>query len=177
MRHNRVDANLTRRRKWLRKAATTGKEPRMLFSDPHSKASRALVVWYGIFQGAHLLLNARYQLVPEAYRPPFPFAGPDEGWYPQTIAFMSGMAVADLVNAAVSLVVVRGFFRRASWVAWLGTVTLTVSVYAEVAFTWGAVAAGAPAIGIAYIWIHLPFIPIAVLCVAWSYWVTHGKLG
>ena len=145
-------------------------------SDPHSYASRVLVVWYGIFQGAHLVLNARYQLVPEAARPPFPFAGPAEGWFPQTISFMSGMAVADLANAALALIVVVGFFRRASWVAWLGTVTLTISLYAAIAFTWGAVAAGAPAIGIPYLWVHLPFIPVAVLFVAWSYWVTHAKL-
>ena len=145
-------------------------------SDPHSKASRILVVWYGVFQTAHLLLNARYQLVPESARPPFPFAGPPEGWTSQTISFMSGMAVVDLANAALTLFVVIGFFRRARWVAWLGTVTLTISLYAAIAFTWGAVAAGAPALGVPYLWMNLPFIPIAVLCIAWCYWVANAKL-
>lgn len=145
-------------------------------ADPESKVSRGLVVWYGIFQTAHLLLNGRYQLVPEAARPAFPFAGPAEGWTPQTISFMSGMAVVDLANAILTLVVVVGFFRRARWVAWLGTVTLTISLYAAIAFAWGAVAAGAPALGVPYLWINLPFVPIAVLCVVWAYWVTHAKL-
>ena len=89
-------------------------------SDPYSIPSRALVVWYGVFQAGHLLLNARYQLFPAADRPPLPFAPPAEGWLPQTISFGSGMAVADLFNAALSLVFVTGFFRRASWAAWLG---------------------------------------------------------
>lgn len=145
-------------------------------SDPHSAASRILVAWYGVFQTAHLLLNARFQLVPPASRPPLPFAPPPEGWLPQTVSFTSGMAVADLVNAALSLAVVAGFFRRAGWAPWLGSVTLTVSLYAAIAFTWGAVAAGAPALGVAYLWINLPFVPVAVLFFAWSYWVVTGKL-
>ena len=138
--------------------------------------SRALVAWYGVFQAAHLLLNARYQLVPFSARPPLPFAPPPEGWLPQTVAFLTGMAVADLVNAALSLLFVAGFFRRARWIVWLGTLTLTVSVYAAVAFTWGAVVAGAPALGVSYLWVNVPFIPVVVLFVAWSYWVTRGKL-
>jgi hypothetical protein len=149
----------------------------MSLSDPYSIASRALVVWYGIFQAGHLALNARYQFVPFADRPPLPFTPPTEGWLPQTIAFGSGMAVADLLNAALSLLLVAGFFRRASWAGWLGTVTLTVSVYAAFAFTWGSVAAGAPALGLSYLWLNLAMIPIVVLFVAWSYWVTSRKLG
>ena len=149
----------------------------MSLSDPYSIASRALVVWYGLFQAGHLVLNARYQFVPFADRPPLPFTPPTEGWLPQTIAFGSGMAVADLFNAALSLLLVAGYFRRASWVGWLGTVTLTISVYAALAFTWGAVAAGAPALGLSYLWLNLAMIPIVVLFVAWSYWVTSRKLG
>ena len=72
---------------------------------------------------------------------------------------------------------VVGYFRRASWVGWLGTVTLTISVYAALAFTWGAVAAGAPALGLSYLWLNIAMIPIVVLFVAWSYWATSRKLG
>ncbi len=151
-------------------------ETRISLSDPQSAVSRALVVWYGAFQVVHLLLNARYQLVPTASRPPIPFAPPPEGWLPQTVSFLSGMAVADLFNAALSLLFVAGFFRRARWVTWLGTLTLTVSLYAAIAFTWGAVAAGAPALGAPYLWVNVPFLPVVVLFFAWSSWVTHGKL-
>ncbi len=145
-------------------------------SDPYGVTSRVLVIWYGVFQVGHLLLNARYQLVPYANRPPLPFAPPAEGWLPQTVAFGSGMAVADLFNAALSLVFVVGFFRRARWAGWLGTVTLTVSLYAAIAFTWGAIAAGAPALGFAYLWMNIPFVPVVVLFAAWSYWVMSGKI-
>ncbi len=86
------------------------------------------------------------------------------------------MAVVDLVNAGLTLFVVFGFFRQAPWVASLGTVTLTVSLYAAIAFTWGAVAAGAPALGVPYLWMNLPFIPIVVLCIAWCYWIAQAKL-
>ena len=147
-----------------------------VLANPHSIASRALVVLYGIYQTGHLLLNATYQLLPAAARPPLPFTPPAEGWLPQTVAFGSGMAVADMVNAALSLVLVFGFFRRARWVAWLGTVTLTVSVYAHIAFVWGSAAAGAPALSSAYLWVNIPFVPVVVLFVAWSYWVANGKL-
>jgi hypothetical protein len=55
-------------------------------------------------------------------------------------------------------------------------VTLTVSLYAAIAFTWGAIAAGAPALGFAYLWINIPFVPVVVLFAAWSYWVISGKV-
>ena len=74
------------------------------------------------------------------------------------------------------LAVVAGFFRRTRWAPWLGSVTLTVSVYAAIAFTWGALAAGAPALGVGYLWMNIPFVPVAVLFVAWSYWVVTGRL-
>lgn len=149
----------------------------MPLADPHGRSARLLVLWYGAFQATHLLLNARYQLVPFSERPPLPFAPPPEGWLPQTVYFTSGMAVADLVNAALSLVFVAGYFRRARWSAWLGTLTLTISVYAAFAFVWGAIAAGAPALGVSYLWVNLPFVPVLVLFVAWSRWVVRGQVG
>jgi hypothetical protein len=86
------------------------------------------------------------------------------------------MAVADLINAALSLVFVFGFFRGASWCPWLGTVTLTVTVYAAFAFTWGAAMAGAPALGLSYAWMNVPTVPVLILFVAWSSWVLKGRL-
>jgi hypothetical protein len=128
-----------------------------------------------VYQAAHFALNARYQLFPVAPEL-LPFAPPLEGWAPQTVSFLSGMAIADLVNAGLSLVFVAGYFRRARFVPWLGTVALTVSLYAALAFTWGAVAAGAPALGLPYLWVNLPFVPIVVLFFAWAYWMLAGRL-
>lgn len=121
------------------------------------------------------MLNARYQLLPFSERPPLPFAPPPEGWAPQTAQFMSGMAVADLVNAVVSLWVVVGFFRGKPWVPWLGMVALTVAAYAAFAFTWGTTAVGAPTSGISYLWVNLPTLPVLVLFCAWCYWVRDAR--
>lgn len=147
-----------------------------LFQDLGSIASRLLVAYFGVFQAFHFLLNARYQLVPFSSRPPLPFAPPPGGWSPQIVHFTSGMAVADLLNAALSLVFVYGYFRRARWSVWLGTVTLTVATYAAFAFTWGAAMSGAPALGREYAWMNAPTIPVLLLFATWSYWVLRGKV-
>lgn len=147
-----------------------------MFADPQSRSSKALVAYFGLFQVAHVVLNARYQLLPFEDRPPLPFAAPPEGWAPQVVRFTSGMAVADLANAALSIVFVAGFFRRTAWSPWLGTVTLTVAAYAAFAFTWGAVAAGAPALGPAYAWVNVPTIPVLLLFVVWSWWVVTRRV-
>ncbi len=147
-----------------------------MLSDSRSGGAKALVSYFGIFQLAHAALNARYQLVPFSERPPLPFAPPPEGWTLQIVHFTSGMAVADLINAVASLLFVVGYFRRARWAPWLGTVTLTVTSYAAFAFTWGAVVAGAPALGWSYAWVNLPTIPVLVLFVAWSRWVVAGGI-
>ena len=147
-----------------------------MFGDPQSLPSRALVVYFGVFQAAHLVLNSRYQLVPFSSRPPLPFAPPPEGWADQIVYFTSGMAVADLVNAAASLVFVVGFFRGERWSEWLGTVTLTVAVYAAFAFTWGMAMTGAPVFGLSYAWINVPTLPVILLFVVWSRWVVTGRV-
>jgi hypothetical protein len=141
--------------------------------DPYSGLSRGLVVWYGLFQAVHALLNGRYLLDPGIP----PFEPPPEGWLSQTVAFLDGMAAADFLNALASLLVVAGYFRRARWAGWLGTLTLTVSFYAAVVFTWGAVRSGAlRGIGSEYLWVNVPFLPVVVLFFAWSFWVVSGKL-
>lgn len=151
-------------------------QARGLFADPGRLGSKALVAYFGLFQAAHLVLNARYQLVPFDQRPPLPFTAPPGGWTAQVVRFSSGMAVADLINAALSLVFVVGYFRRASWAPWLGTVTLTVAIYAAFAFTWGMLAAGAPALGAAYAWVSIPTLPVVLLFLVWSRWVVTGRV-
>jgi hypothetical protein len=71
------------------------------------------------------------------------------------------MAAADLLNAVLSVVFVLGFLRGAGWSVWLGTVTLTISLYAAVVFTWGIVEAGAwRGLGSEYLWVNVPFVPV-----------------
>ena len=142
--------------------------------QPNDGTSKILVVWYGLYQVGHILVNGTYLLKPGAP----PFAPPEEGWSRQTVAFMNGMAAADLVNAILSVVFVSGFLRQARWHVWLGTVTLTVSMYAATVFTYGSVAAGAwNAQALQYLWLYIPFIPVVVLFVLWVYWLASGTFG
>jgi len=142
-------------------------------SHPHTSLCRGLVAWYGLFQLAHALLNGRYLLSPGSP----PFEAPPEGWLSQTVAFLNGMAVADFFNALLTLVFVFGYFRRRAWSAWLGTLTLTVSVYAAAVFLWGAVESGAlRGVGSEYLWVNVPFVPVVVLFGAWCYWGATGRL-
>ena len=143
--------------------------------EPSSPISRGLLLWYAFFQTGHAGLNTWYLASPGA---PLPFAPPPGGWVPQTVAFLNGAAAADLANAVLSVAFVAGFFRGARWAVWLGTVTLTVSIYAAVVFTWGIVHAGAWRLylGPEYLWVNVPFIPVVLLSAAWSYWAASGKL-
>ena len=142
-------------------------------SHPHASLARGLVAWYGLFQLAHALLLAHDLL---SWGSPS-FEAPPEGWLSQAVAFIHGMAVADFFNALLTLVFVFGYFRRQAWSAWLGTLTLTVSVYAEVVFLWGAVESGAVrGIGSQYLWLLVPFVPVGVLFAAWCYWGATGRL-
>jgi hypothetical protein len=70
----------------------------------------------------HILFNTRYLFRPGAP----PFLPPAEGWLPQTVHLLNGMAFSDLINAIVALIFVYGYFARAKWHLWLGTLTLTI---------------------------------------------------
>jgi hypothetical protein len=72
-----------------------------VFADPQSLPSRALMVYFAVFQAAHLVLNSRWQLVPFSSRPPLPFAPPPEGWADQIVYFTSGIAGATSIDMDV----------------------------------------------------------------------------
>jgi hypothetical protein len=144
-----------------------------ILANPQSSLARALPIWYALFQTAQAVLNARYLLNPVT----LPFAPPPGGWVPQTVAFLNSAAVLDFVNALLAVVFVVGFLRRRHRSAWLGTLTLTVSIYAGATFIWGIVQAGAwEGIGREYLWVNVPFVPVVALFAAWSYWAATGRL-
>ena len=95
---------------------------------------------------------------------------------PFTVSFINGIVFADWVNSVLSLLFAWGFFRAKPWAAWLGTLTLTVSMYAAIVFLWGAQASGAQGLGVPYLWVNAPFLPVVVLFVAWCYWGATGQL-
>lgn len=125
----------------------------------------ALVAWYGLYQAGHLVFNLRYLFDPGV----LPFPAPAEGWSAQLVHFLNGMAAIDTLNAALALVFVYGYFARARWHGWLGTLTLTVSMYAAAVFTYGTVAVGAWTSQLGgYLPLYLLFLPVVALFVWWS---------
>lgn len=119
------------------------------------------------------MVNGTYLLSPGMP----PFAPPPGGWRPQTVAFLDAMAAADLANAVISVAFVTGFLRGVRWSAWLGTFTLAISMYAASVFTYGLWAAGAFEHEMSdYLWVYLPFIPVALLFIGWFYWLIAGSL-
>lgn len=121
-------------------------------------------MWYGLYQAGHVVLNSLYLAgILESFPP-----SPPAGWTTQAVHLFTGMAALDLLNAALSLVFVAGYWRGRPWSVRLGTITLTVSLYAAALFTYGTLASGAWAgHELAYLWFYLPFIPVVVLAV-WS---------
>jgi hypothetical protein len=140
---------------------------------PDGRVARGLVLWYALFQLFHFFFNGAYLLDPG--NPPF--HPPPGGWHPQVVAFLNGMAFLDWLNCIASLVFAWGFLRSRPWAGWLGTVALTISVYAAAVFVWGAVASGANGLGRPYLFTNLPFVPVVLLFVAWCCWGLTGRLG
>ena len=136
--------------------------------NPRSRWTQGLVVWYGLFQTGHLIVNAIYLVRPGT--PPFP--PPPGGWSAQLVGFLNGIAAADFVNAAFALGFVYGYFRRTRWWFWLGTLTLTISVYAAVVFTIGTVAIGAWSNHLLQyvVLLYVPFLPVVVLFALLPFW-------
>ena len=136
-----------------------------------SRFVKFLVAWYGLFQAVHILFNGLYLLNPGM--PPFP--PPAEGWLPQTVHLLNGIATADLVNAVFSLLFVYAYFTKAKWRMWLGTLTLTISMYAAIVFTYGTIAMGAWTGNLfGYVWTYIPFIPVIALFILVSLRTAHG---
>jgi len=92
------------------------------------------------------------------------------------VSFLNGMAFADWVNSLLTLAFAYAYFRALHWAVWLGTLTLTISNYAAFVFVWGAVASGAQGLGVPYLWVNVPFIPIVVLFLRWCFWGATGRL-
>ncbi len=136
--------------------------------NPRSRWTQGLVVWYGLYQAGHLIFNGIYLVRPG--NPPFP--PPPGGWSAQLVSFLNGMAAADFVNAALALCFVYGYFRRTRWWFWLGTLTLTISVYAAVVFTIGTVAIGAWSNHLLQyvVLLYVPFLPVVVLFALLPFW-------
>ena len=145
--------------------------------NPDDRLPRALVIWYGLYQGAHILVNTRgLYVIYSGGILDFPSPPPPSGWPTETIHMIVIIGWADLVGAILALVFVRGYLRRARWRMWLGTLTLTISVYAAVLYNYWTIASGAW-IGsnvLAYAVVNAGFLPVLLLFGLFCRWGTRG---
>ncbi len=136
-----------------------------------SRLVQAAVLWYGLYQLVHVFVNVRgLWLLTQEQAIDFPAPPPPGGWSDQVLHFFTGMAAVDLGNALLALLFVYGYVRHRGWHRWLGTVTLTVSVYAALVFDYATWASGAwtstnlPG----YLLINVAFLPIVALFLWWA---------
>jgi len=139
---------------------------------------KSLVGWYGLYQLIHIGVNVRGLLQLARGGIDFPALPPPGGWTAQVIHFMTGVASLDLLNAFLTLVFVVGYFRRARWRWWLGTLTLTISMYAALLFDYATLASGAWVRGNlgGYLFINVTFLPVVWLFGLVCVWGVRGEL-
>lgn len=129
--------------------------------------TRLLVTAFGLYQLGHLISNIRGAFIYFDTRAiSFPALPPPSGWSSDMVHVFVDMASMDTLNAVASLIFVWAYFQQKPWRLWLGTITLTLSVYAAILFNLSAYQAGAW-VGEnlwSYILINVTYLPVVVLC-------------
>jgi hypothetical protein len=121
---------------------------------------KALVLWCGLWELCHLLLNLKTAFLGGKDFPP----APPEGWAAQAYLIFDGMVASDIVQAALCLVFVAAYLARRSWCFALGLVCLGSSAFNSFAFTYFIVGTGAWAPHAAEYWlIQLLWSPLLLL--------------
>ncbi|MDQ7028928.1 MAG: hypothetical protein Q9O62_03690 [Ardenticatenia bacterium] len=137
-----------------------------------SRLVAGLVFWYGAYQAVHVVVNGQaLVMLSTGQALDFPAPPPPGGWTAQVMNFFGAMASVDLANALLALLFVWGFWQQRRWHVWLGTVTLTVSVYAALVFDLATWTSGAwtPANALTYWTINVAFVPIVFLFMMWGW--------
>lgn len=131
----------------------------------NSSLIRFLVIWYAVFQMAHLtfLLRAAEMFIKFKIFV-FPASPPREGWNWQAGNFLIGMGIMDALNCLFTLVFVYGYFAHSRWRLPAGILSLTAMMYSAAVFAIGTIADGAwmPNL-LEYMAMTIAFIPVAVL--------------
>jgi hypothetical protein len=140
-----------------------------------SKIVKSLILWFGLYQTGHILSNIRaaIQLYSGGFVDLFPALPPPNGWTPQAMNFFTAMATLDSLNALITIIFAIGYFRKAHWREWLGTLNLTLSLYAALVFNYATFASGAWAGSnlAGYLIINILYIPVLLLFflfIAWN---------
>jgi len=132
---------------------------------------KLLVAWYGLVQTAHIIVIVRALIILLVSGSlSFPALPPAGGWSAQAQHFLIATGAIDAVNAVLSLIFVRGYFTRARWARWLGTMNLTASIYSALLFAYGTIASGAWAGGnlVGYLAMTIVFVPVIILFIVHS---------
>lgn len=131
----------------------------------NSSFIRFLVIWYAVFQMAHLtfLLRAA-QLLIQYKIFVFPASPPADGWHWQAGNFLIAMGIMDALNIVLTLVFVWGYFANSRWRLIVGLLNLSVMMYSAIVYAIGTITDGAwgPNI-LEYMAMALTFIPVIVL--------------
>lgn len=131
----------------------------------NSSFIRLLVIWYAVFQMAHLALLLRAaQLFIQNKIFVFPAAPPQGGWNWQAGNFLIGMGVVDTLNILLTMVFIWGYFANSRWRLLIGLLNLSVMMYSAAVFAIATIADGAwMAHIIEYSAMTLAFLPVIFL--------------
>ncbi len=146
---------------------------RYAVSNPDGKLARALIAWYGLYQAVHILVNTRGLYLLYSGRPVgFPAPAPPSGWPVEMSPLFIAIGWADLAGAFLTLMFVWGYFTNRPWHVWIGTVSLTISMYAAFIYNYWTITSGAwTGTNIfAYAFVDITFVPIAFLFVLSGVW-------
>jgi hypothetical protein len=148
-------------------------------NNQSSTFTKILVAYCGLIQSAHILaLTRSYTLLRQSGEITFLAQPPSGGWSLQAEHFLISLGAIDFVNALLVLVFVYGYFSRARWWYWLGTVTLTVSIITALVYAYGTIASGAWGGNLVeYLILLVLFTPVGVLYILFGIWGVNGKGG
>jgi hypothetical protein len=139
--------------------------------------TKVLVAYSGLIQFAHILAIVRsYLLLRQSGEITFLAQPPSGGWSAQAEYFLMGLGAIDFVNALLVFLFVYGYFSRAHYWYWLGTITLTVSTVSALVYGYGTIASGAwEGNLVEYLILVLVFIPVAILFIQFGIWGVRGQ--
>jgi len=151
----------------------------MKATDPDGRVANLLVGYYALYQFVHIFVNVRglYILMSGGVLD-FPAPPPPEGWSPDVVNIGVAIGFADLTGAVIALVFAYGYFNGAAWRIWVGTVALTISLYAHAIYAYWPLASGALAgsNALAYLFVHVASLPILWLAVLVARWALRGRI-
>ena len=147
--------------------------------EPDGRVANLLVGYYALYQAVHVLVNVRgLHILMTGGVLDFPAPPPAGGWGPDVVNIGVAIGFADLFGAVLALVFAYGYFTGARWRIWVGTVALTISLYAHFIYAYWPLASGA-VVGtnaFLYLFVHVATVPILCLAAMVARWALRGRL-